>query len=339
MTNVKVSVIIPCFNEGETIRPLLSALSGQTYPLADMEVVIADAMSEDDTRKQIKRFQKENPGLTILLVDNPKRFIPAGLNAAMRAASGEIFLRMDAHAIPQPDYVERSVRALEEGKAENVGGVWDIRPRSEKLMARTIAAVASHPLAVGDARYRFAEKAAYVDTVPFGAFKRSLVDKIGGFDETLLTNEDYEFNVRIRNSGGRIWLDPAIRSTYYARESLSELSSQYWRYGFWKAQMLKRYPKTLRLRQALPPLFVLSLLGLSIGAYMHPLPALLVLIELGLYLLILLAVATQVAIKNKQPKFLYSVPLAIATMHFSWGAGFLRGLLTRNEVKTEEEQK
>jgi len=183
---------------------------------------------------------------------------------------------------------------LQEGIGDNVGGVWDIHPRNEKWIARSIAVAASHPLGVGDAQYRFTNKAAYVDTVPFGAFKRDLIDKIGPFDETLLSNEDYEFNTRIRESGGRIWLDPSIRSIYYARPNLDELSRQYWRYGFWKAQMLKRYPKTLRLRQAIPPLFVLSLLIFAIAALLFPLAQWLMFSEALLYILVLMGVGALV---------------------------------------------
>ena len=128
-------------------------------------------------------------------------------------------------------------------------------------MAQSIAAAASHPLGVGDALYRHASKASQVDTVPFGAFKRELLALVGFFDESLLTNEDYEFNTRIRKSGGTIWLDPAIRSVYFARPTLAALARQYSRYGFWKWRMLRRYPETLRWRQGLPPLFVLSLLA------------------------------------------------------------------------------
>lgn len=322
----KVSVIIPCFNEEDTIRLLLISLSQQTFPQQNMEILIADGMSQDKTRDEIKRFQTENQAMNIRVIDNSKQSIPAALNAAIRAAKGEVFLRMDAHAIPQPDYIERCVKALEDNLAENVGGVWDIRPRTDTPIARAIALAAAHPLGVGDAHYRFADKAVYVDTVPFGSFKRTLIDKIGLFDETLLTNEDYEFNTRIIQNGGRIWLDPSIRSTYYARKNLDELRKQYWRYGFWKAQMIKRYPKTLRLRQALPPLFVFSLFVLSIAAILSPVAFILVLGEVALYALILLAVGIQIAIKEKDAHMLYGVPLAIATMHFNWGAGFIRGI-------------
>jgi hypothetical protein len=163
--------------------------------------------------------------------------------------------------MPYPDYIERSVADLQAGFGENVGGTWEIQPGAQTWVAQSIAAAASHPLGVGDALYRHTDRAAHVDTVPFGAFKRELLALIGFFDESLLTNEDYEFNARIRRSGGKIWLDPSIRSVYFARPTLAKLARQYTRYGFWKWRMLRRYPETLRWRQALPPLFVFSLIG------------------------------------------------------------------------------
>lgn len=324
-----VSIIIPCKDESETIRLLLAALRDQTYPQDKMEIIIADGMSSDDTREKIANFQKENPAMLILVVDNPKVNIPAALNAGIQSSQGNIIIRMDAHSIPNSDYIERCVTSLDQGLGDNVGGVWDIRPQTNTPIAKAIAAAAAHPLAVGNALYRHATKAAYVDTVPFGAFKRELLDKVGMFDETLLTNEDYEFNTRIRQNGGRIWLDPGIRCTYYARKNLVDLGKQYWRYGFWKAQMIKRYPKTLRLRQALPPLLVASVLLLSIFSFMSSTALILLLGELALYLLSLLAVGIQLAIKEKQTGHILNVPLAIVTMHFNWGAGFIRGLFFR----------
>ncbi|MCJ7695821.1 MAG: glycosyltransferase family 2 protein, partial [Anaerolineaceae bacterium] len=325
----KVSVIIPCLNEGRTIRLLLQALYDQTFDHQKMEIVIADGMSQDNTRNEIMDFTDSHKNLSIRVIDNPTKTIPSGLNHAIQASTGEILIRMDAHSIPQPDYVERCVTALEENKGDNVGGVWDIKSQTDTWLARSIAAAASHPLAVGDAHYRFTDKAGFVDTVPFGAFKRSVVNNIGGFDETLLTNEDYEFNTRLRQSGGKIWLDPQIRSAYFARKNLSELSTQYQRYGFWKAQMLKRYPNTLRWRQALPPVFVLSLLIFAIAGIFVPLVHYIFLAEVILYLLILILVGIQVAFKQKKFGMILGIPLAISTMHLSWGTGFLRGIFSR----------
>ncbi len=326
----KVSVIIPCRNEAQTIRLVLSALINQSYPPLLMEIIVADGLSEDNTRKSIAAFSMEHPDVPIRVVDNPKRIIPAAINAGIQASSGSIIIRMDAHSLPEPDYVARCVAALEAGLADNVGGVWDIKPQVDTWMARSIAATASHPLAVGGAQYRIGDKAQYVDTVPYGAFRRSLIERIGGFDESLLTNEDYEFNARVRQNGGKIWIDPAIRCTYFARKNLRDLSVQYWRYGFWKAQMLKRYPHTLRPRQALPPLFVLGLLILAILSIIIYQVGWLLLAVISIYLLALLAVGIQLAIKNKDNGMLLGVPSTIACMHFSWGTALIVGLLTKN---------
>jgi len=322
-----VSIIVPCYNEQATIHLLLEALYAQTYPRSRMEVVIADGLSTDETRETIARFQQEHPDLPIRIVDNPQRIIPAALNRALDQARGEYIIRMDAHAVPQKEYVAECVAALQAGKGDNVGGVWRIAPRGKGWVARGIAAAAAHPLGVGDAHYRHTRRAQYVDTVPFGAFRRGLIDKIGPFDERLLTNEDYEFNARLRQAGGRIWLDPAIRSVYFARGTLAALARQYLRYGFWKAQMLRRYPQTLRWRQALPPLFVLSLIALALLSLFFSWARLLLLLESALYGLALLAAGIQTALRRRDAALILSVPLAIAVMHLCWGGAMLWGML------------
>jgi succinoglycan biosynthesis protein ExoA len=310
-----LSIIVPCLNEEKTIRILLDAILVQTYSVSEMEVVIADGLSEDNTRAEIAAFQDENPALDVKVIDSPERIIPAGLNLAINAARGEIIVRLDAHSAPAPDYVERCVNALNAELGDNVGGVWDIRPGAEGWVALSIAAAAAHPLGVGDAAYRHATQAQIVDTVPFGAFRRELIEKIGLFDETLLANEDYEFNARIRQSGGKVWLDPAIQSIYFARPTFSRLAKQYFNYGFWKWKMLQRYPSTLRWRQLLPPVFVLSLLfWLVLGAF-FPLSFLFLALELFLYFSILFLAALR--------KKIIGLPIAITTMHISWGSGLL----------------
>ena len=310
-----VSLIVPCYNEEKTIRILLDAFLAQTYPLTQMEVVIADGLSSDGTRAEIARFQEEHPELAVKVIDNTAQIIPAALNAAIRASSGEFIIRMDAHSAPAPDYVERCVDALNAELGDNVGGVWDIRPSTEGWVAASIAAAAAHPLGVGDAAYRHATQAQIVDTVPFGAFRRELIEKIGFFDESLLANEDYEFNTRIRKSGGKIWLDPAIRTVYFARPTFGRLAKQYFNYGFWKWKILRRYPTTLRWRQFLPPVFVLSLFFWLILGLFLPISFFILALELLFYFGILFIAAIKV---NK-----LGLPIAILTMHIAWGSGFL----------------
>ena len=317
-----VSILVPCRNEQASIHQLLEAIYQQTYLLKNMEVVISDGLSEDATRTEIARFKENHPKLAIRIVDNTARTIPSAINTAIKASRGDTLIRLDAHSEPYPDYIERCVSALEAGLGDNVGGVWKIKPGGSSWIAKSIAFAATHPLGVGNAEYRIGSRASSVDTVPFGAFRRSLVDKIGLFDESLLSNEDYEFNARIRQMGGRIWLDPEIVSIYYARSSLPELFRQYWRYGYWKYKMLCRYPKTLRWRQILPPVFVASLMLFSLFAW-WPLALWSLSVEVIIYVTILLLVGVLLSIIQRKLFLIIGLPLSILTMHIAWGGGFL----------------
>lgn len=327
----KVSVIIPCYNEEKTIQALLNALAGQTYPVDDFDVVIADGMSTDSTRQKILDFGQVHSELKIKIVDNPRKIIPVGLNLAIQASSGEIIIRLDGHSVPAKNYIESCVKILELGTAANVGGRWDIHAGAKGWEAESIAAAAANPIGVGDAFYRYSDKAGEVDTVPFGAYYRKTLIDLHGFDESLLTNEDYELNTRIRQLGGKIWFDPAIRSIYYARTTYRSLGQQYYRYGFWKAQMIKRYPGTIKWRQLLPPLFVAILFLLIILSILFPYVWVLLVAELAIYGLILSLSGMFDAIRKKNPGLAIGEPLAIATMHNCWGLGFIIGLLKNHK--------
>lgn len=324
-----VSVIVPCYNEEKTITQLLSAIANQTFPREKMEVIIADALSGDRTRERILEFQAANPGLRIEVIDNPKRKIPTGLNLAIKKSTGEVIMRMDAHSIPAADYVEKCLAALDAGFGVNVGGVIDIKPGKEDWIGQSIAVAAAHPLGVGDAYYRWATKPTEADTVAFGAYFRTLIEQVGFFDETLLANEDYEFNTRVRASGGKIWIDPAIRAVYYSRPDLKSLARQYFSYGYWKYRMLRRYPRTLRWRQGLPPIFVLGILMLLLLSVVWKIARIGFFVIAGLYLGILILGAIKPAIREQKLAHLVGVPLAIVTMHFSWGAGFWWSILDK----------
>lgn len=326
-----VSIIVPCYNEQATIRLLLTSIYSQTYPRESMEVIIADGRSTDQTLNEIAAFQRDHPELQVAVVDNPKRIIPAGLNRAIQSARGDFIVRLDGHSVPNPDYVTRCVQALQERHGDNVGGVWEIKPRNQTWQARSVAVAASHRLGVGDAHYRVGKRPQKVDTVPFGAFSRTIIDRIGPFDESLLTNEDYEFNARLRQAGGVVWLDPEIRTVYFPPDSILALARQYWRYGFWKARMLRRYPETIRWRQALPPTFVLSLILLGLVGIWLPLAWWMLLIQLGIYMLALFISGIKAWIQNNDAALLLGLPLSIATMHINWGAAFLWSLVRRQK--------
>ena len=323
----KVSIVIPCFNEESTITELLTAIYAQSYPRELLEVIIADGMSTDGTRQRIKKFSDENGDLNVRVVDNSTGTIPAALNIAIKDSLAGIIVRLDAHSAPYPDYVEKCVEDLQSGRGDNVGGVWEILPGDESWLAESIAVAAAHPLAVGDAKYRYTKSSGEVDTVPFGSFRKDLVEEIGYFDETLLANEDYEFNVRVKQQGKVVWLNPEIRSRYYARRDITELARQYWRYGRWKVEMLRRYPSTIRWRQALPPVFVLSFILLGIAAIWSDIAQMILGIEVVLYGLVLLVMGTLMATMKKKTSMILGFPLAVATMHIAWGSAFLWSLV------------
>jgi glycosyltransferase involved in cell wall biosynthesis len=323
-----VSIIVPCYNEAPTIGGLLEAISDQTHAIEEMEVVIAEGGSTDGTREVIEDFARNHPNLRLTVVDNPNRSIPTALNLAIAASQGAVVIRLDAHSTPEPDYVERCLETLERSQAANVGGLWEIKPGRDTWIGQSIAAAAAHPLGAGDARYRTSGPGGPVDTVPFGAYPREWLDRVGSFSEDLLTNEDYEYNVRIRKQGGVVWFNPSIRSAYVARGSLVALSRQYARYGFWKARMLLRFPASLRLRQALPPLLVLSSLALLVSAPFIPFASAALAVEWGAYAAVLLAAALVEGIRRHSAALLGGFPLATATMHLAWGSAFWWGLLT-----------
>ena len=324
--STQVSIVVPCLNEVATIGHLLEALHDQSWPIADFEVIVVDGESEDGTRGVVTDFIGRHNQMTLRIVDNPARSIPRALNLGINAASGRYIIRLDAHSVPASDYVERCVAALERTAAANVGGVWDIQPPVDTWIARSIAAAAAHPLGAGDARYRTGGPEGQADTVPFGAFDHEWLERIGPFNENLLSNEDYEYNLRLRQAGGVIWFDPSIRSTYFARGTLRELARQYLRYGYWKGQMLKRHPSSLRLRQALPPLFVLGIVLLGILAPVAEWARILLLLQMGLYAATTAVVGLIQSMRLRDLSLALGMPLALWTMHLRWGAAFWAGL-------------
>jgi glycosyltransferase involved in cell wall biosynthesis len=303
-----------------------------------MEIIIIDGMSTDDTRQKIGSFSKTHPNLTIRIIDNEKRFIPHALNKGLKASSGDFLIRMDAHSIPAKDYVSLCVQALQNNKGDNVGGRWDIQPGNDSYAARSIAIAAGHPLGSGGANYRSGNTACLVDTVPFGAFARETLNRNGFFDETLLANEDYEWNTRLRAQGGKVWFDPAIRCQYFARKNYRALSKQYFNYGYWKVVMLRSYPKTLRLRQMIPPMFtailffgaILSTLSLLLGwSYISW-----VMIIMLLVYIVTLGLGTILLDKSISFSLVPGVILSEATMHLSWGSGFWLSLIANKKARS-----
>jgi len=325
-----VSVVIPCYNEERFILKALDQLVDQ-YDNGRYEIIVVDGMSTDNTRLLVEQYKTSHPQLEVRIVDNPQRNIPTALNLGVNAARGEIIARMDAHAVPSSGYVRRCVEVLDESEAGVVGMPCHVLPGSNSLMARAIASGVSHPFGIGDAKYRLQAGAApqeAVDTVAFACFRKALWKELGGFNESLLTNEDYDFNYRVRASGRTVLLDRSGHCDYFARTGLGELATQYRRYGGWKARMVRLHPGSIKVRHLVAPVFVLSLVALIVlSLFWHPV-AILLALEVGLYLLLAFVFGWQIMKQQGSvPALLLVLPLVFMTIHLSWGISFLLGLV------------
>lgn len=332
MADDSVSVVIPCYNEERFIQRALEHLKGQ-YEATRYEIVVVDGQSTDRTRSIIAAFQRDHPDCAIRLVDNPARNIPTALNLGIQAAHGDIIARMDAHAIPSEDYIRDCVQALRETGAGVIGMPCRVQPGGDSFMARAIASAVSHPFGIGDATYRIGgsgPRRESVDTVAFACFERKLWTELLGFNEALLANEDYDFNYRVRQSGREVILDRSGYCDYFARPTLAALVKQYFRYGAWKAQMIRLNPGSIRVRHLIAPLFVLSLFVLIIGSFISNFFLWILIIELGIYVLSSVLAATHIVLTTKaNPVMLFLLPPIFAATHLSWGSSFLIGLITR----------
>ncbi len=321
-----VSVVIPCYNEERFIGKALDQLADQ-YDPEFYEIIVIDGMSEDGTRSVIDEFRRSRPELTIKLIENPARVIPTALNLGVAAANGNIIARMDAHAVPSAGYIRRCVEVIQQDHAGVVGMPCRVISASDGTVARAIAGAVSHPFGIGDAKYRLSEGGALqepVDTVAFACFRKSLWKELGGFNEALLTNEDYDFNYRVRRSGQEVILDRSGHCDYFARGTLKALAAQYFRYGGWKAAMIRLQPGSIKPRHLVAPLFVLSIISLLLAGFFWPPAWWLLLIELTFYLLLAVFAGWQAARKAGGGLGMTLImPGVFGTIHLTWGSSFL----------------
>jgi succinoglycan biosynthesis protein ExoA len=313
-----VSVIIPVLNEEVGIGSAIERLLGQDFPLDQLEILVVDGGSSDHTRDIVAELQRTHPHALLRLLHNEAGIVPSALNIAIRWARSRIIIRMDGHTVPSEDYVSSCVRALEVSGAANVGGYWS--SQGTTAFGNAVARATAHSLGMGNARYRAGGEAADVDTVPFGAFRRDVFKKVGLFDESMVRNQDYEMNVRIREAGERVRFDPSIRFTYTPRGSVGALWRQYFQYGWWRVETVRRHPKSLRPRQVVAPLFVACLLGLIVLAPMSALAVAALVTLLTIYLGTVVAGALQGGRHDASP---HLVALAFTVIHMSFGLGFI----------------
>ena len=231
---VPVSVIMPIRNEADFIARSLGAVLAQDYPRDQLEILIADGMSDDGTREAIAAIAAGHPQIRLEIVDNPGRIVPTGFNAAFERSRGAIIVKVDGHTRIEPDYVRQCVRALQRTGANNVGG--RMAAAGETAFARAVALATSSRFGVGNAQFHYLEHEAWVNTVYMGAWPRRVFERIGLFDEEQVRNQDDEFNYRLREQGGKILLSPRIKSHYYNRSRPNSLWRQYFQYRLLESQ-------------------------------------------------------------------------------------------------------
>ena len=315
-----VSVIVPVLNEERHVEACLRAIMAQDYQDAKLEVIIVDGMSTDRTAAIVHACAAEDP--RIRLLPSPRRRTPFSMNIGVAAARGDVLVRIDGHSVVAADHVRRCVDFLLRSGADHVGGL--MRATGQRYVARTIALALSSPAGVGNARFRYTTREGDIDTVPFGAFRRETVLRLGGFDERFSQGQDSEFDFRITLSGGRVCISPEISTDYYCRDSLPRLARQFYRYGRAKAYMLHKHGG-LPSPRALAPASLLSLIGaLALAAPGVPGARLALAAVVACYAACL-AVSGLVAARHNW-KLAPLLPLTFMILHASHGAGFLSGL-------------
>jgi succinoglycan biosynthesis protein ExoA len=317
-----LSIVMPVRNERAHIDAALDAALAQDVACA-YEIVVADGMSDDGTREVLTRRASEEPRLRV--VENRARRTPSGLNVALAAARGRYFIRLDGHTFAPPDYARRLLAHLESGEWDAAGGIK--RAVGEGPFGRAVAAAHASRFAIGNARHHYVSRPGPIDHIPHGAYDLSLARRIGGFSEDLVRNQDYDFDRRFMLAGGRIVLDPTIGLDWQVRETPRALASQYAQYGYWKFEVLRRHPGSLKLRWLAPPLLVA---GLTAGTALAPWrPARLALSSLAVaYGTFVIVGATSVS-RRAGPAAVARTSIALATMQLSWGSGFLVSAVTR----------
>lgn len=318
-----VSVAIPCRNEEGYIAACLDSILASDYPRERLEILVADGRSDDGTRKILAEYAATHAG--VITIDNPRRTTPAALNAAIRAASGSVVIRMDAHVLYPPDYIRRLVEALEETGADNVGGVLQTVPADDSPAGRAIALGLAHPFGVGNSHFRTGTRdRREVDTVPFGCYRREIFDQIGLFDEELIRNQDDEFNFRLIQRGGRVLLLPEVSCRYFARRSFRQLGRMYYQYGYFKPLVARKVGRVMTVRQLVPSILIAALIGSAGVSLTVPGAGAAFACVVAVYAAFVLACS--VAATGTDLRCGAALTAVFPILHFSYGFGFLRGI-------------
>ena len=317
--NAFVSIIVPLYNEERYIEDFINSLINQTYPTENMEWILVDGNSTDNTVDVINKYVNNYP---IKLLNNEKRKTPYALNLAIENAKGDYIIRLDAHAYYYPDYIEKCVHCLDTIDADNVGGIAETSANG--FIGEAISMMLSTKFGVGGSDFRIGNGNRYVDTVPFGAFRKNVFERVGLFNTELLRSEDNDMNARIRESGGKIWLSEEIRFKYFCRDTVGGILKMALQNGNALFRTLRENPKAMSARHFIPFLFLLSLIFMPIIAVIIPVFRWIFAVEIVLYTLLDL----YFSFVNKKPVCGFATIWLYPLFHIVYGLGSLLGLLS-----------
>jgi len=326
-----VSVVIPCLNEENFIGKCLDSIIENDYPKDRLEILVIDGKSEDGTRTILERYASYN--LYIKVFENLKKTTPVALNLGIQNAKGEVIIRMDAHSTYSKDYITKSIKYLYEYNADNVGGIWVIFPRDNSFIGKAIVNALSNSFGVGNAHYRTGQtkQPKWENTVPYGCYKKDILEKIGLFDEKLSRNEDLDFNSRLRKAGGRILLVPEIIVHYYARSTIKSFIKHNFMNGIKITNPFIKDRFIFSWRHLMPLIFILSLL-VTIGSWsliksFSSLSFFSFVLIIGSYSICNLFFSLKITFKEKKITYFFIMPLIFFTLHVGYGLGSIYGLL------------
>ena len=315
-----VSVVMPVYNEEKYIEKCVESLLLQDYPKEDMEWIFVDGESKDKTVEILNSYKEKYPDL-IRVFSNPDKIVPYAMNIGIKESRGKYIVRLDAHADYAENYITKCVYYLDNTDAENVGGVAETK--SFGTVGNAIAKMLSSKFGVGNSQFRTNGSSGYVDTVPFGAFRREVFTKYGGYDERLVRNQDNEMNYRIRKNGGKIYLANDIKLSYYCRDTVGGITKMADKNGTWNVITMKLCPGSMGVRHFVPLAFVLSVPSLLLLWLLHPIFLIALGAEMALYLTLDVLFSARSASSFKE--FLLLLPM-FPLFHIAYGLGSIKGI-------------
>lgn len=322
----KVSIIIPCRNEEQYIEKCIDSILNSDFDTNNMEILVVDGMSNDNTRDIIKKISQKNS--IVRLLDNPNFTVPYAMNIGIEDATADIIIRLDAHAEFPNNYISELLRWQEKLDADNIGGVVQTLPSENTLKSKAIALALSSGFGVGNSYFRIgSDKPMKVDTVPFGCYKKKTLIKIGLYDVELTRNQDDELNARLIEKGGTIWLIPEIKIKYFPRSTFIKLYNMFYQYGYFKPLVNLKLKKPASLRQFVPLLFVVYLfLGLFLP-FMNFFAQGLYSLGLLIYFIANIYVSSKISAKSNSVNLLPYLFYSFFIIHFAYGYGYIRGII------------